>query len=522
MAVLPREYAELQREILGYTKEYGLDCYTTIFELIDYRTMCEIAAYEGFPVRYPHWRFGMEFDRLAKSQTYGLSKIYELVINTDPCYAFLLEGNSLVDQKLVMSHVYGHCDFFKNNRFFSHTDRRMIDGMANHAVRVRRQMDRQGVDKVEEFIDVCQSIDNLIDPWVPFREVEPGNRDRETATDAKAERPRSERSGSERRRKDEDDEEDSQARLKSGRQYLDDYVNPPEFIESQRQKAEREKEQSRKIPPSPERDVLGFLLEHAPLEPWEVDVLSIIREEAYYFLPQRQTKIMNEGWATYWHSKIMTNKALRDDEIIDYAEAASGVMAMGPTQLNPYKIGVEIYRNIEERWNRGQFGKEWDECDEQHDRENWDKQLGLGRSKIFEVRRLFNDVTFIDEFFTESFCRRHQFFTFAKNRRSGDYEIDSREFAKVKTQLLQELTNSGQPFIYVVDANYMNRSELLLAHRHEGVDLRMNYARDTLKNLERIWKRPVSILTVVDEKRKRIRYDGQEISVADDASDLPM
>ena len=136
---------------------------------------------------------------------------------------------------------------------------------------------------------------------------------------------------------------DSQVgKLRSSSRYLDDYINPPEFLEEQKRKKDHEAARQKKIPPRPERDVLAFLLEHAPLEPWEVDVLSIIREEAYYFLPQRQTKIVNEGWATYWHSKLMTERALRDHEIIDYADAASGVTAMGPGQLNPYKLGVEL------------------------------------------------------------------------------------------------------------------------------------------------------------------------------------
>jgi stage V sporulation protein R len=494
VAPLPPHLAELQLEIEGYAHEYGLDFFTTVYELVDYRQMCEIAAYEGFPVRYPHWRFGMEYDRMLKSQSYGLSKIYELVINTDPCYAYLLEGNSLVDQKLVMSHVYGHCDFFKHNRFFSHTDRRMIDGMANHATRVRRHMDRQGIDKVETFIDVCDSLDNLIDPWLPFRKPTPARREPSVELPIHI----------------------GKLSADGERSYLDEYINPPEFIEQQRKRAEQEREQRRKIPPQPERDLLGFLLLHAPLEPWEADVLGIVREEAYYFLPQRQTKIMNEGWATYWHSKLMTTRALRDDEVIDYAEAASGVTAMGPNQLNPYKIGVELYRDIEDRWNKGKFGKQWDECDDRMVRDEWDLQLRLGQSKIFEVRRLYNDVTFIDEFFTLEFCRQNRFFTFTENRRTGKTEIESREFKKIKDAMLQQLTNFGQPFIYVVEANYLNRGELLLAHRHEGVDLRLNYARDTLRNLERIWRRPVSILTVVDDKPKRIRYDGTEIQISDE------
>jgi stage V sporulation protein R len=497
MAALSPELRDLQDEILGYAEEFGLDCFTTYFEMVDYRQMCEIASYGGFPVRYPHWRFGMEYDHMLKSHTYGLSKIYELVINTDPCYAYLLEGNSLVDQKLVMSHVYGHCDFFKNNSFFAHTDRRMIDEMANNAARVRRYMDRHGVSPVESFIDTCLAIDNLIDPWAPLREPS-----RETKASAGVAL---------------DPKEVDVGRLPSVRGYLESYINPPELLAAERARRKEEEEaQRRRVPHSPERDVLGFLIQHAPLELWEADVLGIIREEAYYFLPQMQTKIMNEGWASYWHSKIMTTRALRDAEVIDYADACAGVMSTAPGQLNPYKIGIELFRDIEERWNTGRFGKAYDECDSLAERASWDKKLGKGKEKIFEVRRLYNDVTFLDEFFTEDFARQHRFFTFRENRRSGRFEIEGREFAKIKGKLLAQLTNFGQPFIYVIDANHLNRGELLLGHRHEGTDLRLDYARDTLRALERIWRRPVSILTVVDERPKRIRFDGAEISVTDE------
>ena len=214
--------------------------------------------------------------------------------------------------------------------------------------------------------------------------------------------------------------------------------------------------------------MLLFLIEHAPLERWERDVLEIIRDEAYYFAPQAMTKIMNEGWATYWHSKIMTEKALSASEIIDYADHASGVTASSPGQLNPYKLGVELYRHIEERWNKGQFGKEWDECDDMAARKSWDRRLGLGKKKIFEVRKLYNDITFIDEFFTEEFCRSNKFFSFGFNERSGNWEIESREFKKVKDKLLFRLTNFGQPFIYVEDGNFENRGELLAQAQARG------------------------------------------------------
>ena len=212
----------------------------------------------------------------------------------------------------MMCHVYGHNDFFKNNRYFSPTDRRMIDVMANNASRVRRYMDRHGVGTVESFIDVCLSIDNLIDPWAPFREP-----------------PRDAAEG--------EGEDENVHRLRNVRGYLEDYINPPDFIAEQREKAQAEKEASRrKVPQRPERDVLGFLMQHAPPRVVGGPTCSgIIREEAYYFLPQMQTKIMNEGWASYWHSKLMTERALRDSEVIDYADACAGVMSMAPGQLKP-------------------------------------------------------------------------------------------------------------------------------------------------------------------------------------------
>ncbi len=488
MPGLPPYLQEIQREIEGYGKGYGLDFWDTSFEVLDYKRMQEVAAFGGFPVRYPHWRFGMDFEQLTKSHVYGLSHIYEMVINNNPGYAYLLEGNSLVDQKMVMAHVLGHVDFFKNNYYFSKTNRKMIDTMANHATRVRRHMERFGQDKVESFIDACLCLENLIDPLSPFivrhaPEIPEGG--------------------------DVPTQEVPRLRAKD---YMDSYINPPKFMEEQRKKMERERDKPRRIPNEPARDVLMFLLQHAPLENWERDILDIIRDEAYYFAPQRQTKILNEGWASYWHSKIMTQKALKADEIIDYADHNAGVLAAAPGQFNPYKVGISLLRYVEERWDKGRFGKDWNDCDDYDARRNWDKRLGLGAQKIFEVRKLYNDITFLDEFFTEDFCREHQFFSFSMNDRSGDYEIDSREFKKVKSKLLSQLTNFGEPFIQVEDANHDNRGELLIAHRHDGVDLHEDHAKATLSALERLWHRPVNLRTIVESKQKTLRFDGKDHS----------
>jgi stage V sporulation protein R len=479
---------DLKQEIEAYAREFGLDFFETIFEVLNYDELNMVAAYGGFPNRYPHWRFGMDYDQLAKGYEYGLSKIYEMVINNDPCYAYLLESNAEVDQKLVMAHVFGHCDFFKNNFSFATTNRKMMDEMANHATRVRRWTDRIGLEEVEDFIDRALSLENLIDYHAPYIARRPSAPSEEL-------------------------DKQSFTGFKVDREYMRGYVNPPEYLEEQRRKIEEQhKERQERFPENPERDVLLFLLEHAPLTRWEFDLLSIIREEAYYFAPQGQTKIMNEGWASYWHSTIMTQRALDDSEVVDYADHCSATLGTRPGSVNPYKLGLELFRHIEERWNKGRFGKDYDECDDLRERRDWDRKLGLGRQKIFEVRRHYNDVTFIDEFMTPEFALEQKLFVYGFNEKRNVWEIVDRDFKKIKAKLLHQLTNFGQPIIEVVNGNFDNRAELLLAHRHDGVDLKMDEARDTLRCLQTMWKRPVNLVTKLDGKGLVMRFDGKEHS----------
>jgi stage V sporulation protein R len=273
-AALPEYLREWQEKIEGYARRSGLDFFPQVFEVLSFDEMNEVAAFGGFPTRYPHWRWGMDYERLKKSSEYGLSRIYEMVINNNPCVAYLLEGNSLTDQKLVMAHVCGHNDFFKNNYAFKVTDqdrrppgraedmvvsrmdrlptRKWIDTFANHASRVRRHMDRYGVSPVEEFIDVCHSLENLIDP--PGRMLEG--------------RPRAPE-------KDENAPAEEVPRLKSSG-YMDSFINPKEYLAAQRVKMDAEAAKAKRFPEKPMRDVLWFLLENAPLEKWERDVLEVI------------------------------------------------------------------------------------------------------------------------------------------------------------------------------------------------------------------------------------------------------
>ena len=481
---LTPELQDIADRLAAVARAAGLDFFDTIFELVDYKQLNEIAAYGGFPTRYPHWRWGMEYERLSKSYTYGLSIIYEMVINNDPCYAYLLRANDLVYQKTVIAHVYGHCDFFKNNYWFSKTNRKMLNQMANHATHVRNLIDEVGHDDVESFIDCCLSLENLIDIHSPFK--------------APA-KPRV---------------EDEFGRMKDppkirAKNYMDTYINPAEFIEYQKKKQVEEAERVKSFPENPERDVLKFLLDHAPINNWERRILQMVRDEAYYFAPQAQTKILNEGWATYWHSKMMTQLApLAESEIIDYCDHFAGVVASQPGGLNPYKLGVELLRHIERRWDRGQFGIDYLNCDDPKKRREWFIPTDQGKAKLLEVRRIHNDITFLDEFLDEDFCHETKMFIYDFDRRNNRYVISSRDFKDIKRRLLQQLTNFGQPIIRIVDGNYKNRGELLLRHSHEDSDLKHEATLETLKNLHRIWRRPVHIETVIEEVKRRISYDG--------------
>ncbi len=489
---LPADLRELQVEIEGYALEYGLDFYNTIFEVLDYDELSEIAALGGFPTRYPHWRFGMEYEQLSKGYRYGLQKIYEMVINNDPCYAYLLRCNMRVDQKLVMAHVYGHNDFFKNNHWFSQTNRKMMDETANHGNRIRSYMERFGEEIVEDFIDSCLSLENLIDIHSMFIKR------RDTPDRYNFER---------------DSEADNGVHKFQSKDYMDSYVNPPSFLKEQVKKKEAEQQKSRQFPENPERDVLLFLLENAPLNAWQRDVLDIVRQEAYYFTPQGQTKIMNEGWASYWHSTMMTTRILDASEVVDYADHHSGTMATSPGSLNPYKLGIELFRDIEDRWNKGQFGPEYDACENTEERRRWDTKLGKGRAKIFEVRKIHNDITFVDTFLTADFCKRHNMFSFKHNDAQETYEIESRQFQQIKERLLFGLTNFGQPIIRVTEGNYRNRSELYLRHDHFGLDLKLDHAQDTLRHLNRLWTRPVHLETVVDGRSTLLSFDGTDHTI---------
>jgi len=388
----------LQLEVEARARELGLDVPEIVYEVVDHRELNEIAAYGGFPVRYQHWRFGMDYDRLIKGHAYGLQRIYELVVNTQPVVAYLLRQNAPVEQKLVMAHVCGHADFFRRNAWFAHTDLNMLDTMANHGSRVAALADRFGRDEVESFIDRVLSVDNLVDA--------------------------------------------ASLRRSRGRP-----GNSPSL--------------DRGAAPG---DILGHLLLAAPLSDWQQEVLAMLRDEACYFLPQMLTKIMNEGWASFWHSRLMTGTLLRDAEVVDYAMQHAGAMGGSDGPMNPYKLGLELYRHLEQRGGRDQ---------------------AAGLAAAFEARAVHNDLTFVDEVLDEDFARLHGMGGTAS------------EFAVAKESLLASLTNGGQPVLRRLPGD---GPELELQHVWSGAELQLEQAEETLRNLAQLWGGPVRLHTRLENR----------------------
>nr|MBP9674694.1 SpoVR family protein [Bacteriovoracaceae bacterium] len=239
---LDGELLKIKNEIRAHALNYGLDFFEVIFEVCDYDTINILAAQGGFPARYPHWRFGMDYDQLSKGYAYGMQKIYEMVINTDPSYAYLLKANHMVDQKIVMAHVYAHSDFFKNNAWFKGTNRKMMDVMGNHSTKIRRYMERYGQEVVENFIDKVLSLENLISTADLFEGPEAVRRREELDSQAIRES------------KDESQDGRSQA-LKSFMRSQKRIFNEDDVSREEKQ------EQKVKFPATPQRDIMHFLAE---------------------------------------------------------------------------------------------------------------------------------------------------------------------------------------------------------------------------------------------------------------------
>lgn len=296
---------EIQQEvwtIKDRAQAMGLDFYPVEFEVISRQQMIEFGAYV-LPSRYSHWTFGKYYGKMKQLQNLGALEILEMVLNSDPAKAYLLDSNSRVENMMVIAHVYGHVDFFKNNYWFSKTNKHMIREAEYHEKRLRELEYDIGQKEIEEFLDICISIQWHCDFWGQF-------------CDPKAEN----------------------VQLKPLKHL--DLGDLKEVVICPDEKPESLFD----LDP----DLLQYLITNADLEPWKQEVLKFIRDEMLYFMPNAMTKIMNEGWATMWQ-EIILRDYLDFTEFDQFAIKHSEVIASHG--LNPYRLGYMIYLSIIKRWD---------------------------------------------------------------------------------------------------------------------------------------------------------------------------
>lgn len=493
------ELEEVIPKVIKACEDFGLDPYPPIIELLTYDEISEIASYGGFPVRFPHWSFGMEYEQLSRGYEHGMHKIYEMVINSNPSLIYCLDSNPLLDHITVIAHATGHSDFFKNNAWFEKTSENSVNELANHGSRIRRYMDRWGKERVVEFIDWVLSVDNLIDlsaSWEKRQAKELHVRDkREYYYPRRLKLPST------------DGEEHD---------YMDEWINTKEWKDRENYRVKQQEViKELDIFTGKDKDILGYLVEHAPLTPWQQDIISMLYRESQYFAPQALTKMMNEGWASYVDYNIMARRHWANgDGIYDYAKHKMGVLG-GKYSMNPYAVGFKIFLEIEDRWNKGRFGREYEQCEDMVKRQNWDTKAGLGHQKVFEVRAVHNDLTAIHEFVDQDFVDKYELFVwekFPKPDGGFEYLIKTRDAKEIRNMLMQRYSNGGRPDIRLVDPNYANKDIFLMEHQWDGRTLAKNYASATLVHLWNLWnnggaagRRPVAIATK-DEEGKDFLY----------------
>lgn len=446
-------------------EEVGLSCFPQEFEVCDHEQMLGYMAYSGMPAHYPHWSYGKSYEKLKTLYDYGVSGLpYEMVINANPSLAYLMHGNSLCLQILTIAHVYGHNDFFKNN--FTFRDTRPELAISNFKVRADRvraysEDPSIGVDKVEEILDAAHALSYQCRRNMAIRKLSREEQEEHVLIAAQP-----------------------QADPFHGVHKPIEYV-PPDLT---------------KVPLQPEEDILLFIRDHNPyLSEWQKDLLTIAHEQAQFFIPQIETKIMNEGWASYWHHYLMNSLDLPEGLHMEFLVHHNQVVRPHPGSINPYYLGFKLWHEIR---------RSYDEPTPE-EIEKYGEPDKSGTEKIFEVREVDRDVSFLRRFLTEELMREMDMFEY--ERRGDDLVIsqvsDEENWQRVKDTLIAGTGMGSLPVIRIEDADYKQNRVLYLTHAHDGRDLELGYAEKTLAYVYQLWGREVLLETTLQGSGYVLSYD---------------
>ncbi|NFG41407.1 SpoVR family protein [Clostridium botulinum] len=441
MSYTLREIEEWNDKIEKKVIEYGLDFYNQEFEFIDFNEMLGYESYVGMPSKYPHWSYGKAYEKNKMLYSLNLTGLpYEMVINSDPCLAYLMKENTLLLQILTMAHVYGHNDFFKNNRLFKEgtNAKYAIEMFKLDADIIRRYINNPsiGYEKVERILDAAHAIRYQIGRVIGVKKLS--------------------------------HEEIKQSMIKDYESKLDNrgILNQDEKIEFP---------DLDKIPIEPEDDVVDFIIKYGDLQEWERTVLKIVKRETEYFLPQMETKIMNEGWASYTHYNILKELNLPDGLHFEFLKRHNDVIAPIVGGLNPYYVGFKIFEDLDKKY---------------------------GKEKIFEVREIERDSSFLRRYLTRELCEELNLFEY--NKRTFDIVVeevsDEEGWKAIRDNLSYTCGIGGIPYIRVIDLNTKDYT-LTLEHVFDGRELELNYAKETLKYIQELWGKKVRLITKDSDKK---------------------
>ncbi len=468
------------RELARLAAAHGLDTYPTQIEIISAEQMMDAYASVGMPVGYHHWSFGkrfLEVERRYKRGQMGLA--YEIVINSDPCIAYLMEENSMMMQILVLAHAaYGHNSFFKNNYLFRQWTAAdaIIDYLVFAKNYIARCEQKYGIEAVEEILDACHALMN--------HGVDRYKRPQRLSL-----------------RREQQRQQERAAHIQS-------QINTLWRTLPQRS-GERETDDEDRYPAEPQENLLYFVEKNAPLlEPWEREIVRIVRKLAQYFYPQRQTQVMNEGWASFWHytlvNELYDQGLIGDGYMLEFLTSHTNVIAQPPYHaphyngINPYALGFAIFRDL----------KRICEAPDDEDRHWFPEIAGSDWHRTLDfAMRNFKDESFIRQYLSPKVIRDLKLFSVIDDDNQRHLEIgaihNEAGYREVRRALAEQYELGAQePNIQVVRMDRRGDRSLTLRHQqYQRRPLEEHDAQRVLRHLARLWGFPVR-LEVVDENGK--------------------
>jgi stage V sporulation protein R len=461
---------------------FGLKCYPQEFEVCDHNEMLGYMAYTGMPSHYAHWSYGKSYERQKTMYDYGVSGLpYEMVINTNPCLAYLMRDNTLLLQVLTIAHVYGHNDFFANNfTFTSGTDaRHALEMFKNSANRIASYLEDPsiGIEAVESVLDHAHAVCYQRSRNLAIKQLS-----------------------------------DDEQRIRAWER-AQPAPDPWREIHPEREYVQPDLS---KTPAEPQENLLQFISRYNPYLPdWKRDIIEIVDKRTQYFMPQMETKIMNEGWASYWHHKILNELKLPQGMHLEFLVRHNQVLRPHPGGLNPYHLGFVMWHDIERRWNAGDTGREWSDDTPKVDPATQDENDTPGRKKIFEVRESDRDQSFLRRFLTREMMEELHLF---QHERRGKERVvtklsDEENWKDVRDNLIKNVGTGSIPVIKVEDADFGRNRTLYLKHYHDGRDLQLEYADHTLKHVSQLWEREVVLETIINGKGSLLKISGDSLKI---------